>query len=99
MPTDRVVALPGAEAGALALLIAGDHPDLAVVVSRPATAPAAPRDVVGSAVAELERVAVELLPAWLPDAAAVDRPDVSGWRRSGRPRPSWPAATGTRSRS
>ncbi|WP_433828968.1 endonuclease domain-containing protein [Actinoplanes sp. CA-015351] len=78
VPVDRVVALPGIPADDLALLIAGTHPDLAVVVSRPAGTPAAPRDVVRAAVSELERVAVELLPAWLPDAAAVDRPDVLG---------------------
>ncbi|MBB2941895.1 very-short-patch-repair endonuclease [Actinoplanes lutulentus] len=78
VPVDRVVALPGIPADDLALLIAGSHPDLAVVVSRPAGTPTAPRDVVRSAVSELERVAVELLPAWLPDAAAVNRPDVLG---------------------
>jgi hypothetical protein len=78
VPLDRVVALPDVEAGALALLIAGDHPDLAVVVSRHPAVPAVPRDVVRAAVAELERVAVELAPAWLPDAADVDRPDLLG---------------------
>ncbi|GAB3056225.1 endonuclease domain-containing protein [Micromonospora schwarzwaldensis] len=78
MPSDRVVALPDADTDALAMLIAHDHPDLAAVVHRPAVRPAMPADVVHAALDRLEQVAVELLPAWLPEIADGLRPDTSG---------------------
>ncbi|MFI6129675.1 endonuclease domain-containing protein [Micromonospora sp. NPDC051141] len=60
------------------MLIARDHPDLAAVVHRPATRPVMPADVVHAALDRLEQVAVELLPAWLPEIADGVRPDTAG---------------------
>lgn len=76
--TDRVVSFPDTEVNALALMIAREHTELAAVVTRPTAAPVMPADFVHAVVDDLERVAVELLPAWLPDAAEVDRPDTIG---------------------
>ncbi|WFE33149.1 DUF559 domain-containing protein [Micromonospora sp. WMMD975] len=78
VPSDRVVALPAADTDALAMLVARDHPDLAAVVHRPATRHAMPADVVHAALDRLEQVAVELLPAWLPEVADGVRPDTAG---------------------
>ncbi|MFI2708905.1 endonuclease domain-containing protein [Micromonospora sp. NPDC018662] len=60
------------------MLIARDHPDLAAVVHRPAARPATPADAVHAALDRLEQVAVELLPAWLPEIADGIRPDTAG---------------------
>ncbi|MEU4752438.1 hypothetical protein AB0F93_15855, partial [Micromonospora tulbaghiae] len=78
LPTDRVVALPGADTDAVAMTLARDHAELAAVVHRPASAYAMPADFVHAALDRLEQVAVELLPAWLPEAAHDVRPDTSG---------------------
>ncbi|MEU8023953.1 DUF559 domain-containing protein [Micromonospora haikouensis] len=78
VPADRVVALPDADTDALAMLIARDHAELAAVVHRPAARIALPVDFVYAALGQLEQVAVELLPAWLPEAADGVRPDTSG---------------------
>ncbi|MEU8069153.1 DUF559 domain-containing protein [Micromonospora sp. NPDC048169] len=78
LPTDRVVALPGAHADTVAMTIAHDHAEPAAVVHRPASAYAMPADFVHAALDRLEQVAVELLPAWLPETADGVRPDVSG---------------------
>ncbi|WP_432956217.1 endonuclease domain-containing protein [Micromonospora haikouensis] len=78
VPSDRVVALPDADTDALAMLIARDHAELAAVVHRPAARIALPVDFVYAALDRLEQVAVELLPAWLPEAADGVRPDTSG---------------------
>ncbi|WFF08034.1 DUF559 domain-containing protein [Micromonospora sp. WMMD1076] len=78
LPTDRVLALPGADAGAVAMAIARDHAELAAVVHRPASAYAMPADFARAALDRLEQVAVELLPAWLPETAHGVRPDTSG---------------------
>ena len=51
----------------------GDDDD---VVARPGRW-STPADFVGAVLTELERVAAELLPAWLPDAR-IDRPDLGG---------------------
>ncbi|MGY3515081.1 endonuclease domain-containing protein [Micromonospora sp. PTRAS2] len=78
VPSDRVVALPDADTDALAMLIARDHAELAAVVHRPAARITLPVDFVYAALGQLEQVAVELLPAWLPEAADGVRPDTSG---------------------
>ncbi|MFE9184911.1 endonuclease domain-containing protein [Micromonospora haikouensis] len=78
VPADRVVALPDADTDALAMLIARDHAELAAVVHRPAARIALPVDFVYAALDRLEQVAVEVLPAWLPEAADGVRPDTSG---------------------
>ncbi|MEE3919207.1 hypothetical protein V2I01_15160 [Micromonospora sp. BRA006-A] len=77
LPTDRVVALPGADADAVAMAIAHGHAELAAVVHRPVSACTMPADFVHAVLDRLERVAVELLPAWLPEAAHDVRPDTS----------------------
>ncbi|MFF3853350.1 DUF559 domain-containing protein [Micromonospora sp. NPDC002575] len=70
--------MPDADTDALAMLIARDHAELAAVVHRPAARIALPVDFVYAALDRLEQVAVELLPAWLPEAADGVRPDTSG---------------------
>ncbi|MGX6601898.1 endonuclease domain-containing protein [Micromonosporaceae bacterium Da 78-11] len=78
MPLDRVIALPGVQVDALALAIAQDHPGLTAVVAGGLPALTTSSGFVQAAVADLERVAVETLPGWLPEAAAVGRPDLAG---------------------
>ncbi|MDG4794958.1 DUF559 domain-containing protein [Micromonospora sp. WMMD1082] len=78
VPSDRVIALPGAEIDALAMLIVRNHAELAAVVYRSAVRHAMPADFVHAAVDRLEQVAVELLPAWLPDVDGGVRPDTAG---------------------
>jgi very-short-patch-repair endonuclease len=75
---DRVVQLHGADVDAVAGTVAADLTDLAAVVTRPKMPCTTPIDFVDAALGELERVAVELLPAWLPDAAEIDRADLAG---------------------
>ncbi|MFI7076508.1 endonuclease domain-containing protein [Micromonospora sp. NPDC049903] len=78
LPSDRVIALPEARIDALATMIARDQRELVAVVHRPSVRHAMPADVVHAAVDRLEQVAVELLPAWLPEAAQTTRPDTAG---------------------
>src|SRR5688572_21215514 len=79
IPADRVVQLLGTDVGTVAATLAEDTSDLAAVVSAPAQRPwTTPAEFVGSAMDDLERVAVELLPAWLPEAVSIVRPDVGG---------------------
>ncbi|MEV0155411.1 DUF559 domain-containing protein [Micromonospora sp. NPDC050686] len=78
VPFDRVVALPDANIDALAMLIARNHAELAAVVHRPTARHALPVDFVHAALDRLEQVAVELLPAWLPEAVEGVRPDTAG---------------------
>ncbi|MEU8817833.1 DUF559 domain-containing protein [Actinoplanes sp. NPDC048796] len=77
VPADRVVEVRGAPAGDIARSVA-EHTDLAPVVTRPSADWTTPRDFVGAMLDDLEQVAVELLPAWLPDAADLRRADVGG---------------------
>jgi very-short-patch-repair endonuclease len=89
VPADRVVQILGAPLDTVAAVLAASSTDLAPVVagttgcSSTSTARAprqrtSPGEFVGSALHDLERVAVELLPVWLPEAAGLDRPDVGG---------------------
>jgi very-short-patch-repair endonuclease len=78
VPADRVVQLPEVSTGSIAAALAEDGSDLAAIVAAATGYRTTPGDFVGSALDDLERVAVELLPAWLPEAAAIDRPDVGG---------------------
>ncbi|BCJ59171.1 endonuclease domain-containing protein [Micromonospora endophytica] len=78
VPADRVVALPEAPTDALAMLIARDQGELAAVVHHPVVRHAMPAEFAHAAVNRLEQVAVELLPAWLPEAAEEVRPDTAG---------------------
>ena len=76
VPADRAVQLRGWDVDTIAWTVAGDPTGLAAVVARPGRW-ATPADFVGDALADLERVAADLLPAWLPDAR-IDRPDLGG---------------------
>ncbi|AGZ39970.1 endonuclease domain-containing protein [Actinoplanes friuliensis] len=78
LASDRAIAIQGAELGTIALTLAEDTTAPAAVVARAEAPSATPRDFVAGALEDLERVAVELLPAWLPDSSAIGRPDVGG---------------------
>jgi hypothetical protein len=78
VPADRVVQLRGASVGTIALALAAEGTGLAAVVASTTGHRTTPGDFVGAALDDLERVAVELLPAWLPEAANIDRPDLGG---------------------
>lgn len=84
VPIDRVVALHGVDVHTVALTVATDHTGLAAVVLDRGVMldwqmhPLRPADVVTAALNHLERVAVQLLPAWLPDATGISRPDAAG---------------------
>jgi very-short-patch-repair endonuclease len=78
VPADRVVQLQGASVGAIALALAAEGTGPAAVVGRADGRSMTPSEFVGSALDDLERVAVELVPAWLPEVVSIDRPDVGG---------------------
>ena len=78
VPIDRVVQLRGADAGHIALAVAEHSIDLAAVVTPRSARWTTPREFVGAVLDDLEQVAVELLPAWLPDASDVSRADLGG---------------------
>ncbi|MEV4344013.1 DUF559 domain-containing protein [Actinoplanes sp. NPDC049596] len=78
VPADRVVEIRGAEAPALAHFAAEHSTELAPVVIRAGTTGRTPRDFVAALVDQLEHLAVELLPAWLPEVAGIGRADVGG---------------------
>ena len=74
LPIGRVVSLVGATPAALALTLVplpAEAP--AVVIYRPGL-PKSSREVVATALDELEGVALNLFPAWLPDAAGICGP-------------------------
>ena len=75
---DRVVQVRGAEAGRIARAVAEHSTDVAAVVTRTSARATTPREFVGAMLDDLERVAVELLPAWLPDASGINRTDAGG---------------------
>jgi very-short-patch-repair endonuclease len=78
VPADRPVQLLGARLDTIAATLAAESATLAPVGAGADGRRTTPGDFVGAALDDLERVAVELLPAWLPEAAAIDRPDVGG---------------------
>jgi very-short-patch-repair endonuclease len=78
VPIDRVVQVRGADAGHIARAVAEHSPDLAAVVQRTSVRWTTPREFVGAVLDDLEQVAVELVPAWLPDACDINRADVGG---------------------
>ncbi len=77
VPVDRVVSLPGVRVDDLARAIAWGQGELAAIVIRPPASCATPGAFAEAAVGDLERAAVELLPAWLPGAGS-SRIDVGG---------------------
>lgn len=77
LPVDRVVQVRGARVDVVASAAAEGIGDLAAVVVGPVTG-ATPSRFVHAIMDELERVAVSLLPGWLPEATEIDRPDPGG---------------------
>ena len=76
-PVDRLVHLGAVDAGEITAWLGHDPTRPAVVIhSPPAVTTAAA--VVGSVLDELERVAVELFPAWLPEADGIREPGGAG---------------------
>jgi Protein of unknown function (DUF559) len=78
LPIGRVVSVAGATPAALALTLVplpAEAP--AVVIYRPQP-PKNAREVAAGALDELEKAAVGLFPAWLPDAAGVSGPGGAG---------------------
>jgi very-short-patch-repair endonuclease len=78
VPADRVVQVRGADTGRVARLIAEHSTDLAAVVTRGSVRRTTPREFVDAILTDLEQVAVELLPAWLPEVSDVHRADLGG---------------------
>lgn len=77
LPVDRVVQVRGATTDDVASAAAVGLGELAAVVVGP-VAGTTPSRFVHAIMDDLERVAVELLPGWLPEAAEIDRPDPAG---------------------
>jgi very-short-patch-repair endonuclease len=77
LPLDRVVHLRDASADTIAAAVAEDFDDLSAVVVSP-TQCMTPTDFVDATLNDLETVALALLPAWLPDAVDIGRPDPAG---------------------
>ncbi|SNY34670.1 endonuclease domain-containing protein [Paractinoplanes atraurantiacus] len=78
VPADRVVEVRGARADDLARSVAEHSAGLAAVVTRPGAGWSTPREFAGAMLDDLEHVAVQLLPAWLPDASDISRTDLGG---------------------
>ncbi|WP_249997458.1 endonuclease domain-containing protein [Actinoplanes sp. M2I2] len=76
IPVDRVVSLPGVAVDDLARALA-EAGELAPLVTRVPASCASPGAFAEAAVGALEKAAVELLPAWLPEAGG-SRADVGG---------------------
>ncbi|MFI9642484.1 endonuclease domain-containing protein [Micromonospora sp. NPDC051925] len=77
LPADRVVQLRGAPTDTIAATATGELDGLAAVVLHPGAA-RTPGAFVHAVLDELERVAVALLPGWLPEAADIHRADPFG---------------------
>ncbi|MGK5684907.1 endonuclease domain-containing protein [Actinoplanes sp. URMC 104] len=77
VPVDRVVSLSGAEVDDLASVLAGDQGEPAPLVVSPPRVCRTPAAFAEAAVGALERAAVELLPAWLPEVST-HRADLGG---------------------
>ncbi|MFY1624401.1 endonuclease domain-containing protein [Micromonospora sp. WMMD735] len=77
LPTDRVVQLVGVPTDAVAAATTGEPVGPVAVVLRPGP-PRTPGSLVRAVLDDLERVAVALLPGWLPEAADVPRVDPFG---------------------
>ncbi|MEU8374617.1 DUF559 domain-containing protein [Micromonospora sp. NPDC048894] len=77
LPTDRVVQIPGVPTGTVAATVTGEPVGPAAVVLQPGPTRTA-GSFVHAVLDELERVAVGLLPGWLPEAADLPRADPYG---------------------
>jgi very-short-patch-repair endonuclease len=77
IPVNRVVSLPEVDIDDLAQVLAGEPGELAPLVTRVPDSCNSPGAFAEAAVAELERAAVGLLPAWLPGTSE-SRPDLGG---------------------
>jgi very-short-patch-repair endonuclease len=79
LPIGRVVRLTGADLETLAALAArASDAQVPAVVSYYPPAASSAADYVSAALREFETAAVELFPAWLPDATGIDRPGGAG---------------------
>jgi very-short-patch-repair endonuclease len=78
LPTDRVVQLLGTDAQDLALRCARGGGELPATVTHRTTSPRTPAAFARPVLDELESVAVELYPAWLPEAEAIHTPGGAG---------------------
>jgi len=78
LPIGRVVILEGATPAALALTLVPLPADVPTVVIYRPRPPASAGEVATNALNELERAALGLFPAWLPEAAGVGAPGGAG---------------------
>jgi len=74
LPTGRVVCLDGADRAALAADLEVLPEDAPAIIAYSLGHPRSLPEMVGVALDTLERAAVDLFPAWLPDAAGLTRP-------------------------
>jgi hypothetical protein len=79
VPIGRLVRLVGVSPAALALALVPLPDDApAVVTCRPHSEAATAAEVVGGVLDELERVVIDLFPAWLPEAEGISGPGGAG---------------------
>ena len=72
LPLDQPIVIEGPSASALTLSIEPLPTDAPTVITYEVTAPHRPVRLIDDLLARLDRVALELFPAWLPEAAAID---------------------------
>lgn len=72
LPLDRPVSIEGVSAESLALLIEPLPADAPAIITYNAGTHSRPAEVVMTLLAELDRIARELFPAWLPEAEQID---------------------------
>jgi hypothetical protein len=78
LPVGRVVRLTGASPAALALMVASPPPGAPAVVTYCPRSADSPSAVAGAVLDELESVAFDLFPAWLPAATGIAGPGGAG---------------------
>jgi very-short-patch-repair endonuclease len=78
LPTDRVVRLTGTDHDDIASLVAYMSDRGPAIVTYHPPMPSSPAAVVAGTLNELEAVAIELFPSWLPGALGIDRPGGAG---------------------
>lgn len=78
LPLDRPISIDGPNASALGISIEPLPADAPAIITYTAAPRPQPAQVVGSILAELDQIARELFPAWLPAAAHLDSPTGSG---------------------
>jgi very-short-patch-repair endonuclease len=78
LPLDRPITIDGPSASALGLSIEPLPADAPAIITYTVAPQSRPAQVVGALLAELDQIARELFPAWLPAAAPIDSPAGSG---------------------